>query len=351
MLLHTIEQFEVLFYVKLDPDFKRSSFWQRTSIELVCCYTIYKMPVVQKLYDACKVSFSPGGPISEETLNKVRAILGVYILLISLRPSSQAIYCIGANIANKLLLLDPAISPFGSLAPTYKYPDTCNVANALLTGYSSISDELKPSNVGLEQEAQSARGWRSSARGNNEKRNGSHQYPPSIKYIHLHECDSFSIGIFCMQPSSIIPLHNHPGMTVLSKLLYGSLCVKSYDWLDLPDLANLSPARPAKLVKDCEMSAPCSTTVLYPTTGGNIHCFKALTPCALFDILSPPYSSADGRHCSYFRRSPRRDLPGINNLSDVSASDVVWLEEIPPPENLVVRRGLYKGPIIRDRVT
>jgi len=57
-------------------------------------------------------------------------------------------------------------------------------------------DDLKPSNVGLEQEAQLVRGWKGSLNGTNGKkgRNGSYQYPPPIKYIHLHECDKFSVS-------------------------------------------------------------------------------------------------------------------------------------------------------------
>ena len=40
-------------------------------------------------------------------------------------------------------------------------------------------------------------------------------------------------------------------------------------------------------------------------------------------------------------------VEGIVQSSGISVSELAWLEEFQPPENFVVRRGVYKGPVIR----
>lgn len=60
-------------------------------------------------------------------------------------------------------------------------------------------------------------------------------------------------------------------------------------------------ARLAKLKANKTFTAPCDTSVLYPTSGGNIHQFTAITPCAVLDVIGPPYSKDDGRDGTFYR--------------------------------------------------
>ena len=59
-----------------------------------------------------------------------------------------------------------------------------------------------------------------------------------VRYIHITEVpDQYSIGIFVFPPFARIPLHDHPEMCVLSRLLYGDLQCLSLDLLNAQDEA------------------------------------------------------------------------------------------------------------------
>lgn len=58
------------------------------------------------------------------------------------------------------------------------------------------SDKIKPADVGLEQEAQLVRSWTASTLGPNGRRGRNGQYLPPIRYLHIHESESFSVRIF-----------------------------------------------------------------------------------------------------------------------------------------------------------
>ncbi|XP_031287288.1 plant cysteine oxidase 2 [Pistacia vera] len=242
------------------------------------------------------------------------------------------------------------------LLPVQKLYDTCKDVFAFggagvvpspekIERLRSVLDNIKPVDLGLNQDMPHFRN--SVARRN-----------PAITYLHLHECDKFSMGIFCLPPSGVLPLHNHPGMTVFSKLLFGTMHIKSYDWVaDGPCNTSSSIVNPseiqhpemrlAKVKVDSDFTAPCNASILYPADGGNMHCFTAVTACAVLDVLGPPYSDPDGRQCTYYLDFPftKFSADGVS-VPEEEKEGYAWLQEREKPEDLAVVGALYRGPAI-----
>ncbi|GMI65044.1 plant cysteine oxidase 2, HYPOXIA RESPONSE UNKNOWN PROTEIN 43 [Hibiscus trionum] len=201
----------------------------------------------------------------------------------------------------------------------------------------SILDKMKPEDVGLSKNLHFF------------KATGAVKGTPRVTYTTIYQCDQFSLCIFFLPETAVIPLHNHPEMTVFSKLLLGTMHIKSYDWVDPVDMNDAMPSsqlRMAKLKANSTYTAPCDTSVLYPTTGGNIHQFTAITPCAVLDVIGPPYSKEDGRDCSYYK-----EFPYVDGETTRVRDGYGWLEEIEAPEVAEMDRIEYLGPQIIENTT
>ncbi|KAF6174766.1 hypothetical protein GIB67_031290 [Kingdonia uniflora] len=205
-----------------------------------------------------------------------------------------------------------------------------------------VLDNMKPEDVGLSGDLLFFRP-RSIVKG-----------APRITYTTIYKCENFSMCMFFLPPTAVIPLHNHPGMTVFSKLLLGSMHIKSYDWVysikpDDPLLS--SQLRLARLKADNVFTAPCNTSVLYPTSGGNIHAFTAITPCVVLDVLGPPYSKEDGRDCEYYRDFHYSEFAGNDTAPKPKDEEHCygWLEEIEMPKDLGMDGIEYLGPQIIEK--
>uniref|UniRef100_A0A1J3D5E9 cysteine dioxygenase n=1 Tax=Noccaea caerulescens TaxID=107243 RepID=A0A1J3D5E9_NOCCA len=213
----------------------------------------------------------------------------------------------------------------------------------------SLLDTVSPADVGLEEEAQDDdRGYGVSGVS---RFNRVGRWAQPITFLDIHECDTSTMCIFCFPTSSVIPLHDHPEMAVFSKILYGSLHVKAYDWVEPPCIITQDKlsARLAKLASDKVITPQSEIPVLYPKTGGNIHCFTALTPCAVLDILTPSYNESVGRSCSYYMDYPFSTFALEEGVKMVEGNEdeYAWLVQIDTPEELHMRPGSYSGPTIQ----
>ena len=146
-----------------------------------------------------------------------------------------------------------------------------------------------------------------------------HRRPrPRVRFLRVHAEEDFSVGAFVMDAGACIPLHDHPGMSVVMRCLFGACRVVGYDFEDddFDDRLRLLRGNGGgasygvrlacdKVLKASALDVQSSSSwppahVLHPDSGGNVHSLTALSPCAIFEVQTPPYAVGRGRDCHYF---------------------------------------------------
>ncbi|XP_022121025.1 2-aminoethanethiol dioxygenase [Pieris rapae] len=177
-------------------------------------------------------------------------------------------------------------------------------------------------------------------------------------YVEVFQNSTVNMSIFILKPGFKMPLHDHPHMHGLLKVISGAVRVKSFteyplkeaiSKVDFKARAKHEAARLAqgihkrrRLFAEISQDRICKedseSCILTPTVS-NYHEIEALnTPAAFFDILAPPYDTfVEGigpRRCRYYYV--------VNEIS----SNVVELQETSVPECFYCDQAPYLGPTL-----
>ncbi|KAM9847554.1 2-aminoethanethiol (cysteamine) dioxygenase b [Aulostomus maculatus] len=165
-----------------------------------------------------------------------------------------------------------------------------------------------------------------------------HTAPP-VTYMQICETDQFSMGVFLLKSGARIPLHDHPGMHGMLKVMYGKVRISCFDRLERSALGpgQTGALRRSVLRSSAEYTEESEPCVLYPDRD-NLHQIEAVDgPTAFMDILAPPYDPDDGRDCHYYRVLNEGE-------SKNTGEEEVWLMEISQPPDFWCGGEPYPGP-------
>ncbi|XP_076856705.1 2-aminoethanethiol (cysteamine) dioxygenase a [Brachyhypopomus gauderio] len=190
------------------------------------------------------------------------------------------------------------------------------------------------------------------------KKGSKSTHNPPVTYMHICETDTFSMGVFLLKRGASIPLHDHPGMNGMLKVLYGKVKIMCFDKSDKPpdpaaENETLFDPPLSPFQKDAlSLSVPRSTgeftqhsdpCVLTPVKN-NIHQIDAVDgPAAFLDILAPPYDPDGGRDCHYYKVLQTVGK-NVDKECDQSRVEETWLLEIPQPDEFWCGGEPYPGP-------
>jgi len=102
---------------------------------------------------------------------------------------------------------------------------------------------------------------------------------------------NFHASVFALAAGETIPLHDHPGLDVISKVLRGRVRVETFEWREEASLRAVACAA-------IEIGVDDEPLVLRRRPG-TLHSVTAVASTAFLDLFSPYYDD-DTRPCQYY---------------------------------------------------
>lgn len=141
------------------------------------------------------------------------------------------------------------------------------------------------------------------------------QAAPPMTYVELLECETVSVGIFVLYNGFRMPIHDHPHMYGVLKVLYGNVRIQSYsavldesgEWQSRSDAATGSQLWRTRLEPPKRLGPSDGVALLTPNCD-NIHQVSAEGgPAAFLDILAPPYDDHQRIYHTYEEHRRKSD--------------------------------------------
>jgi hypothetical protein len=103
---------------------------------------------------------------------------------------------------------------------------------------------------------------------------------------------AFHASVFGLMAGETIPLHDHPELDVITKVLRGRIRVRTYEWVDA---ANSVARERGEVVIGEDDDA-----LVLRRSPGTLHTVTALEPTAFLDLFAPYYDDV-ARPCNYYK--------------------------------------------------